>query len=103
MTALPSPAPLGDDALDVIAACSERTPHALDERAAIRLVRPRIHPRDEEDIHARCASYVPQGSRSSLQISPIVTRAFSASRIGGSRLPSPWATRRTSARVFSAC
>src|SRR5262249_58595476 len=32
----------------------------------------------------RCASYMPNSSRSTLQISPIVQRARSASRIGGS-------------------
>src|SRR5690349_4919109 len=105
MAALPSPAPFGDHALDVVAARGERTLEALDEHAEIRIVRPRIHLRDEEDLHydVRCCwSYVPQTARSSLQISPIVTRAFRASRIGGSRLPSPSATRRTPASVFSA-
>ena len=51
-------------------------------------------------VHARCASYVPNTSRSSLQISPTVQRARSASRIGGSRFSSVPATRRTSASGF---
>jgi hypothetical protein len=51
---------------------------------------------------ARCASYVPNSSRSALQISPIVTRARSAWRIGTSKFPSPPAVSRTAASERSA-
>src|SRR5215831_19392222 len=50
----------------------------------------------------RWASYMPNSSRSPLQISPTVQRWRSASRIGTSRLPSPRAVSRTAASAASA-
>ena len=50
---------------------------------------------------ARCESYIPHSSRSTLQISPIVQRARSASRIGGSMFSSPRAASRTRASAAS--
>src|SRR5262249_679983 len=50
----------------------------------------------------RCESYMPNSSRSALQISPTVQRARSASRIGTSRFPSPRAVSRTVASAASA-
>ena len=54
-------------------------------------------PRDAPHAGARCESYIPHSSRSSLQISPIVQRARSASRSGGSRFSVPLAASRTRA------
>src|SRR5215211_3309632 len=104
MAALSPASPFGHDALDLVPAVAERALDPLHEGAQVGVVRPGIHLRDEKDVQdvRCCASYVPNTSRSSLQISPIVTRAPSAPRIGGSRFPSPSATRRTAASACSA-
>src|SRR4029453_5820129 len=55
------------------------------------------------ELHgALCASYVPNSSRSALQISPTVECAASASRIGGRRFSVPPAAPSTRATAPSA-
>src|SRR5262245_19290192 len=61
---------------------------------------------DQDDLREaasahRCASYMPNSSRSALQISPTVQRARKASRMGTSRLASLRATSRTAASAAS--
>ena len=42
-----------DAALDDVTACGERLLEAADEDAEVRVGRPRVHLRDEQDLHAR--------------------------------------------------
>src|SRR5438552_8143023 len=78
---------LGLEADDVTVEARRRR-HVVDDQDELREAPAR---------HARCASYMPNSSRSALQIAPLVQLARRASRIGTSRLPSPRAVSRTAA------
>src|SRR6266571_8501402 len=56
----------------------------------------------ETEAAQRCASYIPNSSRSAFEISPMVARERNASRIGTMRFPSPRAVSRTASIARSA-
>src|SRR3954467_3879549 len=58
--------------------------------------------RETDAAHDRCPSYMPNSSRRTFEISPMVTRARRASRIGTMRLPSPSAVSRTDSTARAA-
>jgi hypothetical protein len=53
MPALASASPRRDDALDLVPALGEGPLDPLDEGSEIRIVRARIHLRDEENLHGQ--------------------------------------------------